>query len=613
MLAIISDLHVQETRFDCVRYRANGQLKQIGVRRNVKAAAFKGLVTRIREAARRRKSSEVHLVFAGDVFELHRAPAWFFGPDNHVRPTDAIGEDVPDNPLRRKVSEILTQLETDEDHRQLWKAIRRFASNRPNRRLQVRVHYLPGNHDRLANAWPTVRQQVRRMLGMDDNSIAPFPVCLDFTGPALGDYGVRVRHGHEYDPPNFPWSTPAQTALDRGWQDYLRPAFGDYVTVDVAMRLALAFRARYAQALRGLVKRNETLPAPDQMRRLYLALTEFDDVRPASLLTEYLAAQMGPGRKETFKALKPILRDVVETAVANRFFLDEASKHVPAVLLRLLPGLVKNLSAPMLEDIVRTLSKASDKQTDSPAQRALEEFRQNAGLQLVISGHTHCPEQVPLRGGAVPPDVEAFYLNSGTWRTTLPHGVGGFGRLRASTMIFCYNTREQQECPDDGRTFEVWTGHLAAGTLGPYDEAVQRHSPARSGAMRLVFESLEAVAVQKELDGAELKVSFGVDEQGCEAEFEGIRAGAGPRPVSIAPLWLDPNLDGDLWFHGVEVDWGNSPLNYDDPLPWALEPLPRESPHGQFRPGRHALRILGRGVGGADRSEFLLRYRIELG
>ena len=611
MLAIISDLHIQETRFDCVRYREGGVLKQIGVRRNVKAADFKRLVVRLHEAARQRKSEEIHLVFAGDLFELHRAPAWFFGPDNHVRPTDSVGEDVPQNPLRRKVHEILTQLEDDEDHRELWRAIRAFVGHRATRRLRVTIHYVPGNHDRLANAWPSVRQRVRRMLGMDDAITEPFPVRLDFTGPAPADYGVRIRHGHEYDPPNFAWSTSALTALDRGWEDYLRPAFGDYLTVDVAMRLALAFRARYALALRGAVTPRERLPTPDQFRRLYLALTEFDDVRPASLLTEYLAERMGPERQGVFEALRPILRDAIETAVADRFFMAEASKHLNPLLIKVLPDLVKNLTAPMLEEIVRTLSKSPDEDADEPARRACVEFRHGSGFGLVISGHTHRPEQVPLAGGAVPQNAEAFYLNSGTWRTILPHGIGGFGRLRASTMVLCYNSREQQAGPEDRRTFEIWTGYLAAGTLGPYDEVVERHSRALAGIRQLLFESLEPIAVEKEIDGAELRVTFGVDDHGYQQEFKGIRAGDAPRRIVTPALALDPNLDGDLWFHGLEVDWGNSPLNYDDPLPWALEPLPRDGPHGQFRRGRHALRILGCGVGGADRTELVLRYRID--
>ena len=83
------------------------------------------------------------------------------------------------------------------------------------------------------------------------------------------------------------------------------------------------------------------------------------------------------------------------------------------------------------------------------------------------------------------------------------------------------------------------------------------------------------------------------------------------RPIARPPLPLDPNLDGDLWCYGVEVDWGHNPLDYDDPLPWALEPLPRTGPRGQFLPGNYTLRILGRGVGGTDRTELLLRYRIE--
>jgi hypothetical protein len=121
----------------------------------------------------------------------------------------------------------------------------------------------------------------------------------------------------------------------------------------------------------------------------------------------------------------------------------------------------------------------------------------------------------------------------------------------------------------------------------------------------------KSIAVEKELNGAELRVHFGVDDQVREAEFEKVRAGADRLSITQPPLPLDPDLDGDLWFYGVEVDWGTNPLDYDDPLPWALEPLPRESIRGQFQAGSYDLRILGRGVGGVDRTEFVLHYRIE--
>jgi hypothetical protein len=183
-------------------------------------------------------------------------------------------------------------------------------------------------------------------------------------------------------------------------------------------------------------------------------------------------------------------------------------------------------------------------------------------------GRSRCPSWA----GHVPENAGALYLNTGTWRTVLPFGVGGFGRLRAYTMVFCYNAAEQVAGPDDGRTFEAWTGHLAADRLGPYDETVKVHSRARAGVMRLAFESLEVIAVEREWNGAELRVNFGVDDQGHQVEFDQVRAGTGRLPITQPPLPLDPDLDGDLWFYGVEVDWGNNPLDYDDPLPWAMAP-----------------------------------------
>jgi UDP-2,3-diacylglucosamine pyrophosphatase LpxH len=606
MLAIISDLHFQETTFDCLRYRAGQIVRQIGVRRNVKASAFERLTARIEEAAARRKSTEIHLVLAGDIFEILRAPPWFFGPDKQVRPVDPVGADDSANPLRRKVETILTILERDKDHAEVWAAIRGFVARHSRRRAKVTVHFVPGNHDRLVNAWPGVRRQVRRMLGMDGSNGDPFPARLDFAGPAPVDYGVRIRHGHEYDAANFAWSARNQAALDREWPDYLRPAFGDHVTVDVAMRLPLAFRAHYAQALRGVTMAKTRLPAPADMRRLYLALTEFDDVRPASLLLDYLATHVAP--MAPFKTLKPILRDVVETAAANLFFTKQASAHAPGLLLKLLPFLVKNVPARTLEQVVRRFSISSVDLGSPPAEHALAEFRLGDGIRLVVAGHTHRPELVPLAGQPAPAD--AFYLNSGTWRTTLPYGVNGFGRLRACTMIFCYNSAEQAAGPDDGRWFESWTGHLAADGLGPYDEEVREHSPAARGAMQLRFERLDVLTIPREHRGAELRIHTGVDDQGIELAWTQVRSGD-RRVIERPPLLLDPDLDGDLWFHGVEVDLGALPLNYDDPLPWALEPLPREEPRGQFSPGAYALKIIGERTEKNRRMEFLLHYRIE--
>lgn len=580
MLAIISDLHLQQTHLDSLRYRDAQGVRQTGVRRNIKSPALTRLFREIDAAANRHGSQEVHLVLAGDIFEFHRTPAWFLGERNETRPIDDAGPDADTNPLREKVRSILHALK--EEHEEVWKTFREMVRASRFGPHPVQVHYLPGNHDRLANAWGTVRAEIREVLGMSASD-APFPVRLDFTADGIADYGVRVRHGHEYDPPNFTHSSDRKTALNLDWSDYLAPAFGDYITVDVATRLALAFRVRYAAHLRG--SRGE------ELRQLYRALLEFDDVRPASLLVDYLVQQMGAHRRSTFDILRPVLRDALEAAVADPFFKRYAKKHVPGILLKLLPELLKNLSGTAIEQAIRSVVGGSDKTAVSPAERAQEDLKQGEGFDLVVGGHTHVPEQVslpPRRDG-----TPTLYLNSGTWRTTLPAGVESFGRLRAYTYLCCYSAEERVADEADGRRLETWTGHLSSDAIGPYDEPAQIVPSAPFGERQLRFTTLEVVDIQREWDGAELKVHLGVDDQPQNYERNKVKPGI-TYPIEIPPLPLDPALDGDVWFFGDEIDLGSSILNRDDPLPWGLHRLAREASTGQFQVGPGMINMKGR-------------------
>lgn len=579
MLAIISDLHLQQTHSDSLRYRAGHQVRQTGVRRNIKPAALDRLFRAIDEAADRHGSNEVHLVLAGDIFEFHRTPLWFFGDRNEVRPIDAAGPDAATNPLREKVRWILAEIAAE--HAEVWSALRQRVNERQAGPHPISVHYLPGNHDRLANAWGSVRAEIRRLLGLPESE-APFPVRLDFTAAGIANYGVRVRHGHEYDPPNFTHSSDRKPALTVDWPGYLAPAFGDYITVDVATRLALAFRARYAAAMRS--------SSGERLRQLYLALLEFDDVRPASLLVDYLVQQMGAHRRSTFELLRPVLRDALETAVADPFFMEYARKHLPGILLQLVPELLKNLSAETIERAVRLLVETSGKPAKSPAEQARADLDPEGGFDLIIGGHTHVPELVSLPSRPAGPP--ALYLNSGTWRTTLPAGVESFGRLRAYTYVFCYSAAEQTAEHADGRRFESWTGHLSSDAIGPYDEPAKTLAPAATGVRQLRFTTLEVLDIQKEWRGAELRVNLGVDDQPHTQEWSRVRPGI-TYAIERPPLPLDPRLDGEVWFHGKELDLGTSILNPDDPLPWGIHRLARDPDTGQFQSGPGMLNLKG--------------------
>ncbi|MHB8873918.1 MAG: hypothetical protein ACYC8T_09565, partial [Myxococcaceae bacterium] len=629
MLAIISDLHLQHTSSDILRYPVDGEVHELRIERNITADAFRRFCSVIDESARRRHSTEVEVVFAGDIFELLRTPLWFTADDPTVRPTRKdLGPDERGNALRDRVHQVLDAIE--HECAGCWPTWAGFVreggythygvAQQLPAGVKVKVRYVPGNHDRLAAAWPSVRARVRGLLCiLDEPPEAPFLHLIDRPrGEGGRGYGVRVRHGHEYDDWNFGRSVAGGAALKASEQDYLLPSLGDHLTIDVATRLATAFRAYYGRELRRADSRGEA------MRRLYVALTEFDDVRPFSLLMAYLSGEFGQGDEATFETLRPVLRDVVAASEASAFFRAQAKRfHLPRVAVWGIAEALKSAPLSLLGKAVEVAVGLSGHPealqlggSTPPGEAARLEPGLDAGeYETIIAGHTHNPDQVPLPsghkrspGGRTREDG-LFFLDSGTWRTSIRSGAGNcFGRVRACTMVLAYDAGERAYGGDgrEGRRFETWTGHLASGSVGPKLERLGALSPSTQ---RLVFTRLEVLHVDEGdglFGGAELRLACGVDGEVRTLEADRVRDGAVVDLCGLAPVPLWPQLDGELWFNGHEEDYGTSPIDPDDQLPWALRPLPRDS--GRFLPGEGQLAV------GARRGDrLLLHYRVEDG
>lgn len=603
MLVIISDLHLQHTAYDPVRFLRAGSVCEAGVRRNVTKDALDLLFTDVHERVERCHAQSVELVLAGDIFELYRTPEWLLSNADGIRPYGDLSD-----PIRDRVLGILGRIEAESAA--VWTTLRDFVQERKcgrgvaalrkevtfADRFAIRVHFIPGNHDRLADAWPEVRSKVRNLLSIPDpDPAAPFPHVLDDAAPAPArNYGVRVRHGHEYDPNNIIGVYVPGLVLDPARPQYLAPCLGDYMVVDVATRLAVAFRAFHAQALR------DPGPAGERLRRLYLALLEFDDVRPATRLGAYLAR--AARTDEDLESLRPVLRDVLEAAIAHPFFQAEAARLGINLHDTLTSILVKRVPVRTILDQLSAL-EAKKEGGASPADcAAWEPGAQDGRTLLVVAGHTHNPDQLPLPGpdGAA---QEAFFVDSGTWRTRVLTGpLGCFGRLRSYTAVFCYSPDEQQQF-HDRRRFETWTGHLASEgvVFGPYDEPA---GPAAPPVQRIRFLKLKVNSVDEgdTRDGAELTVYFGVDHRAAPAlnrdhVHDGDEIVLGPGQL----VDVSAELDGEVWCWGCERDLGpKSWLDPDDPLPWGLVRLPRQAASGgpvSFVAGPGSLRLCdGRGT-----------------
>jgi len=609
MLVVVSDLHLQHTAADHIHYRDGRALRRTGVRRNVTSGALRRFFTMIGERVERHKSTEVVLVFAGDIFEIHRSPLWFYGGDD-VRPTDHHTQR-----LREKVTEIFESVkeengEAGKEGEAFWPVLERFVSSgeyvTPDKQpkklregTDVRSYYLPGNHDRLINAWPELRQGARKLLCVSSaNPADPLPNKKDFE-----DYRVRVRHGHEYDKANFCVEVEQDRRLRASPDEYLLPCLGDYVTVDVATRLPMAFRAMNSVGLHEAKQGRK-------LRKLYNSLIDFDDVRPPSLIVEYLIDRATD--PEMLEQLRPALRDMVNAAISSDFFRAEAQRlgYWNGFTARVLRAAIKNCSPSKLAWIVRKIANwTREEGASAPADIARLEPGIGGAFDVVIAGHTHKPELVPLPDTGADED-DPFYINGGTWRTSIPYGKRRFGRLRDYTMVFCYSADEREAPDSDKRRFETWTGHLAAGEMRPFDEEVG-DEVAPAGKMQLQFEKLVVKEIQesRRLSDAEIVLHLGVDGEGRTYANDSVKQGQTiPLAEHVDPIELDPGLDGEIWCHGREVDLGWNPFSSDDPLPWAVDRLPRQTAKNtfsQYAPGNGTLLLKGK------TEHLILHYSVE--
>ena len=609
MLVVVSDLHLQHVSADNIRFVRDGVVYEAGVRRNVTSGAFQMLLADVHARAKRSTANHIELVFAGDIFELLRTPLWFSGGVADVRPTSTeLGADSPRNPLCAKVHEVLEAIA--EDNKAIWPVLARFVREGTLERkgnvlslepgTVVHVHYLPGNHDRLVNAWPSVRKRVRELLSMDPSD-KPFPHVIE--RPQETGYRVKVRHGHEYDRWNIGVPVPFGKPIELTEEEYLLPCSGDYVTLEIATRLCVGFRALHGCALRAQDERGA------HMRDFYNALVEFDDVRPPSLLLKYLESRLGNMGPELFELLRPLLLDLYLTALDSPFFQDmahrmEVLKFFREPVVTLVREALQSLSPTSLEGLVQRL-RAMDTSgdTDRGAAMASRESGVVEGqYDIVVAGHTHHPDQVPLpNGGKI--NREVFFLDSGTWRSTIRVGIGdSFGRMRAYTIVMCYSDDECQRMAD-GRRFETWTGHLAGDRFGPYEKEIGPLLPVRH---RFVMRAIRFDKIDEgdTRNGAEVFLCWGVDGESQKLERNGLHNGT-RLLLDKPPIDLHANLDGEFWIFGREVDLGaRSVLDTDDVFPWSVRYLHRAG-DGEFVVGKDEV-ILHR----RDNTHIVLEYEI---
>jgi UDP-2,3-diacylglucosamine pyrophosphatase LpxH len=446
MLVFISDLHISD--------------KSAGIQ-FVPADAFELVFDDIAEQARDAGSKRIEVVFLGDVFDLIRTTYWFEHPPDE-RPWG-----MPDDARRHQQTlerhchvildriaeanaEVLTYLRD--------KALRHLKA-------EVTWRYLPGNHDRLATVFPTTRQRVRQLLGLDlADPTARFARC--YLNPR---YRALGRHGHEFDTFNSAFTQPPPLTDDPSLDElYSRVPIGDVIACEIISKLAPA--VQLALAKRG---HPDAAGVAQQLRQI-------DDVRPLAAAMPWMVDRLQRMRHDGVgEDYLPALVEALRTVFADfgalpyvRHWQKEHGLSRNALMIRAITFVGEHMSADLMKSLapLLELGSALSGDDDLTDQAAAELDRLNAtptpdGPYLyVLYGHTHSPTQVPLE--LTDDGAARVYVNTGTWRGVhqQTRSGQGFASWKAMSYCFIYHAEDDPQSPAgrNGRhpTFETWTGSL---------------------------------------------------------------------------------------------------------------------------------------------------------
>jgi len=459
MIVVISDLHFEEEASDLIPGR--GGRPDVICHRNLNPRAYRNFIAQMAEQVARRKVKEFKLVIAGDLFDFSRTTLWF---SDKLRPYVSL-EKVNEQ-LEQKALGILEATAKEPSVKEALEVFHLLAKGRyrttetadseerdfPADRIEI--FYFPGNHDRLSNATPAIRKRVRELLGL--NGSAEFPHYFLANDPA-----VLIRHGHEYDNNNFAIDLEKSKSIpldvpERGYSD---ANFGDYITIDVAVRLPFLFRRKYG---------DQAILDDPVMANLYERLLQFDDVRPQSALFDYLLDDSAGhySAEQAWERLVPVIQDILDEIHDQKFFrywLRKRAKpwaptelEAARVLLNL-GGWRNRASRGAAHKIAHFMMGGDMARPELMAQR--EKLLQQKTVRLVIAGHTHDP-QLCLIGSD--PEADRFYINTGTWRNRIPSTPDErtFGRIKALTYVMLFSSAEDNRLGNKTvGTFDYWTGY----------------------------------------------------------------------------------------------------------------------------------------------------------
>lgn len=511
MLVVISDLHfVDETA---------GQ-------HNLPVDAFQEVfLSDVVELAIHKRAKEIVLLLLGDIPDLIRSAQWFNAPlaerpwgeqgladvqhwqelgDRPPTPTaqtclrilgqmpeSGHKEDVPENTIlytNWETMALFRELET-ETHRLIEEKNHHLP---PEQRLTemppVQLVYVPGNHDRMVNLYPSVRDAWQEMAGI---TITPQTVDGDPEGEwwfrydyRHHDYGVHARHGHQFDPWNYGGGHDLNSR-----EAHLELPLGDVIATEFAVGLVWQAQQRRDELSQELMER----------------LQDVDNVRPISRLLEWLYYEIehhAAYRDELDAIADAVTKNILEIPFVRRWRSPLSNLDERLRMMRGLSGVadwLERLGPPGPDELMRLAATAPtrwmlDKMIDLTNANTLLQFllfflgkqgrhgpdeadpflqaafrehvwRLYPEIHMILYGHTHQPGAWPLEAN---PEREVIYVNTGTWRERIQRTVAldteaDFMTLKQMTYVVIYGSEENGGWEGGNKrpstpSFDMWTG-----------------------------------------------------------------------------------------------------------------------------------------------------------
>jgi len=445
VIIVMSDLHFAES--------SSLSIGEQHYNHNLPPEVYRAFFSEILEFIHTDNIREIDLVLAGDIFEITRSALWL---KDSLRPYAHNDQVTEGSALESRVSEILDAIAADP---RVSATLDLFRNLSVQLRRPVRVHYIPGNHDRLLNASRRIRNRTRSFLGMDPSDL---PFEHQYLHQANGDTEILIRHGHEYDAANFgadvrKWLV-IPTIIDKSFYD--RPSFGDIVTTEVAAKLPILFKDYYTEE--GILQNQD-------LSMLFQRLIDFDNVRPSNALINFLFSTPGLSMKQVWRLIEPVFVKMLDDLalapeigrqmIAFGGMAGFSAASLKAILKtrlwrRGLPfWMIKTLLAP-----VSRRSKIEDQSDIILKEECLSE--ENSRVRGIVSGHTHNPLVQLMK---VEKGIETYHINTGTFRNviTATPDLRDFGRLRskARVLIFEQGERNPEYNRETGWSFDFTTRH----------------------------------------------------------------------------------------------------------------------------------------------------------